>query len=96
MTDIPRRTFVWGAAWSIPVIAAAVAVPQAAASTVADVFPAKCIRVTENHGHGGNPGNKDWWQGIYTDGTTTELMSNGEAMSHKVWGPLCRDAKHDK
>lgn len=33
MTDIPRRSVVKGAAWSIPVIAAAVAVPASTAST---------------------------------------------------------------
>lgn len=32
MTDLDRRTFVKGAAWSVPVIAAAIATPLAAAS----------------------------------------------------------------
>lgn len=39
-TNITRRTIVKGAAWSIPVIAAAVAAPLAAASTA----PQACLR----------------------------------------------------
>lgn len=86
-----RRTVIKSAAWAIPVIAAAVAVPLATASQA--TIPVKCVRITNNHGHGGKPGNKDWWQGVYSDGTTTAPMSNGEAMSHKTWGPLCRTSK---
>lgn len=86
-----RRTVLKSAAWSLPVIAAAVAVPLAAASQ--SVIPVKCIRIADNHGHGGTPGNKGWWQGVYSDGSVTDPMSNGEAMSDKTWGPLCRASK---
>lgn len=92
MTDINRRTVLKGAAWSVPVVALTMATPLAAASEPYDP-PVKCIRVTPNHGQGGQPGNKDWWQGFYASGKKTPLMSNGEAMSHPVWGPYCRDGK---
>lgn len=94
MTTIDRRTLLKASAWSVPVIAVAVATPLASASEV-NPLPVKCVRVKENHGHGGDPGSKDWWVGIYSDGTQTTPMSNGEAMSHTVWGPLCRDVKHN-
>lgn len=84
-----RRTLFKAGAWYVPVIAAAVATPLAAAS---GPMPVACVRVTPNHGHGGTPGNKGWWQGVYSDGTTTELMDNGTAMRDKTWGPLCRKA----
>lgn len=94
---ITRRAVVHSAAWSVPVIAAAIATPLAAASGPTETepprTPAKCIRIKPNHGHGGNPGNKEWWQGVYSDGSTTEPMSNGQAMSDPVWGPLCRAEK---
>lgn len=92
---VERRTVLKGAAWAVPVVAVAVSTPLSAASTVS-VIPAKCIRITPNHGHGGDPGNKDWWQGVYSDGSTTKPMSNGEAMSSKEWGELCRAAKKEK
>lgn len=97
MPDPTRRNIVKAAAWSVPVIAVAVSTPLAAASepypTHPPKTPAKCIRVVPNHGHGGAPGNKDWWQGVYSDGSTTAPMSNGQAMSDPVWGPLCRAEK---
>jgi len=89
---VDRRTVLKASAWSVPIVAVAVATPLAAAST-ASVYPLKCIRIQGNHGHGGNPGNESWWLGIYSDGSHTEAMSNSEAMSHKIWGTLCRDTK---
>lgn len=86
MQSQPTRRTVIRAAWSVPVIAAAVAVPQAAASTAPDenpAVPAACIRLTKHE-----------WQGVFSDGTTTHVMSNGEAMSHPVWGDLCRAVKN--
>lgn len=82
---VSRRKVMLGAAWSVPVIAAAIAVPQAAASVPSAATPAACIRLTKHQ-----------WQGVFSDGTTTEIMDNGTAMSSPVWGDLCRDAKHDK
>jgi hypothetical protein len=82
---VTRRTVVRSAAWSLPVIAAAVAVPLAAASTAqppAAAVPVKCVQLS-------GPPHKTW-QGVYSDGTTTEPMDNGTAMSDKTWGPLCR------
>ena len=76
-----RRQILTSAAWSIPVIALAVAAPAAAASTVAPT-PISCTRV---EGKGARH-----WVGVYSDGQTV-TMSNGDAMS-SVFGPLCRAA----
>lgn len=93
--EVGRRTVIKSAAWSLPVIAVAVAAPLAAASVTPEPkVPVKCIRIKPNHGHGGKPGNKDWWEGVYSDGSHTKPMSNGEAMSDPVWGPICRAVKH--
>lgn len=49
MTALDRRQVLKGAAWSVPVIAVAVATPQAAASTVPDE-PIICGGTTGNNG----------------------------------------------
>lgn len=81
-----RRTALVSAAWSVPVIALAVAAPAAAASTVAPTpFPASCHEVDTD------PETMTrYWIGIYSDGSTVE-MKHSYAMS-SVFGPLCRAA----
>ena len=81
MSTTTRRTALKASAWSIPVIALAVAAPAAAASTVAPT-PVSCTRV---EGKGARH-----WVGVYSDGQTV-TMSNGDAQS-SVFGPLCRAA----
>lgn len=83
MTDISRRTAVLGAAWAVPVIMAAVAVPLAAASTVPEQrIPLECTRVEKK----GQP----LYHIAYNDGST-EVLTNGEVNSDKVLQALCRD-----
>lgn len=77
---LDRRTFVKAAAWSAPVIAAAVALPHAAASA-APRRPIHCTRLTKK----GQP----WWQITYDDGTT-ETLHNGDAMRRKDLKELCK------
>lgn len=75
-----RRQTIAAAAWTLPVIAAAVAAPASAASIPVVVGPLECRRL---------PGKgKPLWLGIYSDGTTIN-MPNGEAMSGE-FGMLCR------
>lgn len=76
-----RRSVVKGAAWSLPVIAIAVAAPAASASE-APVEPVACHKIK----HAGNGGHV--WVGTYSDGTSV-TMTNGEAMSGE-FGPICR------
>lgn len=73
-----RRQFVHGAAWSVPVIMAAVAVPLAAASTVAERIPVECT-----------PLDKTWWQVAYNDGST-ETLHQGDVNRDKTLQALCR------
>lgn len=79
-----RRNILNSAAWSLPVIAAAVAAPAASASSPADVLPAACHKIR----HGGPGGHQ--WVGTYSDGTSV-TMANGEAMSGP-FAQLCRAA----
>lgn len=81
-----RREFIRGAAWSVPVVVAAVAVPLASASAVPR-RPVQCIKLP-NHGHGGNVSN-DWWEVTYSDGSK-ELLDNGTVMSNKALKNLCK------
>lgn len=81
-----RRTFVKGAAWSVPIVAVAAAVPLAAASTD-PVYPISCVYL-ENHGHGGNTGN-DWWLVTYSD-KSTKTLDNGTVMSNDSLKKLCK------
>jgi len=64
--QVPRRAIVKGAAWSLPVIAAAVATPLAAASETAPVANYAEVTATANPKVGTNPNFKI--QGQYTDG----------------------------
>lgn len=83
MTSPTRRTVLKSAAWSLPVIAAAVAVPLAAASTPPAVrTPVHCTRLTKK----GQP----MYQVDYSDGSTATL-TNGEVNSDKQLQALCRD-----
>jgi hypothetical protein len=92
MTDTTRRTVVKGAAWSLSVIAAAIAVPHAAASQVTKPQPIACKKAP-NHGHGGDRGNA-WWQVTYWDEasgkTYVEMIDNGTVMSTPELRELCR------
>lgn len=81
-----RRTIIRAAAWSLPVIAAAVAVPTAT-SSARPRTPLRCERAA-NHGHGGSSGNA-WWTVIYSDGTTA-LRSQGVVMSDPALRTLCK------
>lgn len=75
---ITRRTVVHGAAWSVPVILAAVAVPLVAASTIpAQRIPLDCTNVD------------GMWHVPYNDGTT-EILTNGQVNSDKTLQALCR------
>lgn len=69
------------AAWSLPVIAAAVAAPAASAS-LAQPEPMTCHKIR----HAGPSGHQ--WVGTYTDGTTI-TMTNGDAMNGE-FGMICR------
>lgn len=73
-----RRTAL-STAWSIPVIAIAVAAPAASASTPPRE-PFECYRIPSK----GQP----QWLGVYSDGSTVN-MDNGTAMSGE-FGLLCR------
>lgn len=73
-----RRQFVRGAAWSVPVIAVAVAIPFAAAST-APRTPVACT-----------PLDKTWWQVAYNDGTT-DTVHQGDVNRDKELQALCRN-----
>lgn len=84
---IERRTVIKGAAWSMPVIAAAVAVPASSASTSTAAMPQTCTKLP-NHGHGGDVGNS-WWQVTYSD-DTERLLDNGTVMRDRELRELCR------
>lgn len=75
-----RRTAL-SAAWSLPVIAAAVAAPAVSASLPLPE-PLDCRRIPGK----GQP----QWLGIYTDGSTVNL-TNDAAMSGE-FGMICRAA----
>lgn len=81
MTNPSRRTIVNSAAWSLPVIAAAVAAPAASAS--APIKEAVACHKIRHAGQGGHQ-----WVGTYSDGSTVTI-TNGDAMSGE-FGPLCR------
>lgn len=88
-----RRTVIKGAAWTIPVIAAATAIPTAAASS--QLTPPKPIACSKqpNHGHGGGTGN-GWWQVTYWDEaagkTYVGMVDNGTVMSTPELRELCK------
>lgn len=77
-----KRRQALSAAWSLPVIAAAVAAPAVSASIPPAPEPLDCRRIPGK----GQP----QWLGIYTDGSTV-TMTNGDAMSG-IFGPICRAA----
>lgn len=83
MSNPSRRSVVNSAAWSLPVIAAAVAAPQASASALPKE-PLACHKIK----HAGQGGHQ--WVGTYSDGSTV-TMTNGTAMSGE-FGELCRAA----
>lgn len=86
--DISRRKIIKSAAWSLPVIAAAVATPLAAASQVpTQKYPVSC-KYLGNHGHGGDTSN-DWWFITYSDGST-ETLDNGTVMRNKALKEICK------
>lgn len=82
MPETTRRDIVKGAAWSVPIIALAVAAPASAASTPAEPkLPYSCEHIGDKK--------NTLWQGTYTNGEIIH-MTHSEAMSSKVWGKLCR------
>lgn len=83
MTDINRRTVVLGAAWSVPVIMAAVAVPLAAASTTPEANP--LISCTRIDGKG-----QPMYNAVYVDGTSL-IVDQGTVNSDKEMQAKCRD-----
>ncbi|WP_251050731.1 MULTISPECIES: hypothetical protein [unclassified Microbacterium] len=87
---VSRRTVVLGAAWSVPVIAAAIATPLAAASTTPRI-PIACVYL-QNNGHAGDKRN-DWWQVTYNDGTT-QILDNGTVQSDRELKALCGKKVH--
>lgn len=76
--SIDRRTVLKAGAWSVPVIAVAIATPLASAS-VAPKTPVKCERTDSK-----NP----WWNVYYSDGSV-EVLHNGDVMSDKTLQALC-------
>lgn len=87
MNTLSRRT-VLHAAWSAPVIAAAIGAPAMAASTPpVDKYVLKCEK-KPNHGHGGDTGN-DWWEVYYSDGSF-EVLDNGTVMSDPDLREICK------
>lgn len=81
-----RRAFVKTAAWSVPLVAIAVAVPLAAASTTAPKYAVRCDYLG-NHGHGGDVGN-DWWLVTFSDGSS-ETLDNGTVMRNDALKSIC-------
>lgn len=89
MSDLNRRNTLKAAAWSVPVIAAAIAAPAAAASIPPqNVYPTGCVKIP-NHGHGGNTGQLQRWIVTYSDNTTKNL-SNSEVNSDKFLKSICK------
>jgi hypothetical protein len=82
-----RRTVIKSAAWSLPVIAAAVAVPLASASAPQERQVLSCT-LEPNHGHGGGTGNA-WWRVIYDNGQAA-ILDNGAVMSDRKLREACR------
>lgn len=78
-----RRTVIKSLAWSVPVIAVAVATPLAAASTVVETpsprIPVSC-----------EPAGKNLWTVGYNDGTR-ETLHQGQVSRDKTLQALCRD-----
>src|SRR5690606_8193441 len=77
---VTRRKVIHSAAWSIPVIAAAVAVPLAAASEPPRI-PVSCEKLNQQ----GQP----HYMVTYNDGTS-EIYDNGTVNSNKELKALCR------
>lgn len=90
MSEPTRRSVVLGAAWSVPVIAAAIATPLAAASLPPRI-PIACVYL-QNHGHDGDKKN-NWWQVMYNDGTT-RILDNGTVQSDRELKALCGKKVH--
>jgi len=82
-----RRTILTAAAWSLPVIAAAVAAPASTASAPQVPQPMSCHKIK----HAGPNGHQ--WAGTWTDGTVV-TMTNSDAMSGP-FGQLCRTTGAD-
>lgn len=78
-----RRTIIKGAAWSLPVIAAAIAVPQSVASTKEIGNPiVECKRIQAQ----GQP----HYSVVYADGTVV-IKNQGEVDSDKELQAACRN-----
>lgn len=76
-----RRTLLKGAAWSVPVIAAAVAVPLAAASVPTERIPVGCVLLNGT----GSP----FYQVTYSDGTS-ETLHRSKVAKDKELKALCK------
>lgn len=79
---ITRRNVVKGAAWSVPVIAVAVATPLAAASGPTETDPPKIPIACTKAG-------KNMWTVAYNDGTS-ETLHQGQVDRDKTLQALCR------
>lgn len=75
-----RRTLLKGAAWSVPVIAAAVTVPLAAASMTPRI-PVGCVLLNGT----GSP----FYQVTYNDGTS-ETLHRSKVAKNKELKALCK------
>lgn len=84
-----RRQVLKASVWSVPVIAASIAVPGAAASV--ERVPVGC-EYLQNNGHGGVKGG-DWWQVTYNDGSS-QILDNGTVQSDKALKALCGKKVH--
>jgi len=84
MAEVSRRTVVLGAAWSVPVIAAAVAVPLAAASTPPTPMPVWefCERIDAK-------GQPTYLAKPF--GGEPRVVTQGEVNSDKELQALCRN-----
>lgn len=80
--EITRRAALKASAWSVPIIAVAVATPLAAASVPIERLPLTCTPLNNK----GQP----HYQVAYSDGST-EILDNGTVNSDKVLQALCRD-----
>jgi hypothetical protein len=86
-----RRTIVMGAAWALPVIAAATAIPAATASSASPELPPRqpvSCEYLGNQGHDGPKGGA-WWFVTYSDGSTATL-DNGTVKSDRALRSLCQ------
>lgn len=79
---ISRRLVLKSAAWSIPVIAVAVATPLASASVPPERVPLTCTPLNEK----GQP----HYFLTFSDGSS-ETLNQGEVNSNKEYQAMCRD-----